>query len=945
MNIGEYTLDAPWLALLASVGVLVAAIAVRVVTGRTGLRGSRRVTLWCAVMLAAISAGLAAGDLRRAKDAGRRAVVLLVDASASARGSAAEAAHLAWRALRSALGPDDLLGAVAFASDAHLLAALRHPEETPLRLPSLAFVDGQSLESRLAPAVRTVQSLFPPGYRAQVVVVSDGGGAFGGMPLPTGTAILPVGTERIEDVAMLALHMSGSQSSEGDGATVELSIASTVVGKANVRVTADGGQPVEVTVELFPGLTPVSVALDRLPLPGSKLVAEVESEVDGLHGNERLVMTVPRLPRSPHVLVIDGTAQFIASRALVAAIRQVGIVTEQVTPSQASASLEALDRYDAVIITDTSAQALAIPAQERLVAWTLAGGGLAMIGSPLSFAPGGWAETPVDRALPVSARAQRDDDRRVAVCIALDVSGSMRQAVGDGATTKLDQANRGSELAMRMVMDGDWFGVLATDSSNRWVVPMAPLSDRAQTRSAILANEAGGGGIYVYTSLAEAYEALEVIASQQKFVIVFADGHDADEQQGTLDLASRRRTQNNIVTSTIAIGQGKDVKYLQQLANAGGGRSLLTEDAESLPLLFSSEVVRLTGGYIDERRIDIAVTTTGVLSDGIPFRSSPPLGGMIATTPRPDSTVWLTPTGGNFPLLATRRYGLGRTLAFTSDARDRWASEWLGWDGFAATWQRWVRWLASGGAQSGAADLGVTFDGDVAVIEVGHPPVAGGKIHALLRRPDDTSELQILNQGRPDASSARFHARPLGAYRVDAWIEGVGAEAIPLGAAMFSRQATEESDPTHGQLVPLVAAAAAHGGGRVETGAAALGFAPRRAPASEPAPEPFALAGIASLLLFTFARKFPRLWPDRTPAVVGGTEAVLGAWAARRQSAARNPSAAVAAIQADEPRDGELPSSGPDVPRAAPKTNETDGGNIGGVSRLLEAKRHRDRQK
>ena len=45
------------------------------------------------------------------------------------------------------------------------------------------------------------------------------------------------------------------------------------------------------------------------------------------------------------------------------------------------------------------------------------------------------------------------------------------------------------------------------------------------------------------------------------------------------------------------------------------------------------------------------------------------------------------------PLLATWRYGLGQTAAFTSDAEARWASEWLGWDGYGKFWAQVVRGL------------------------------------------------------------------------------------------------------------------------------------------------------------------------------------------------------------------------------------------------------------
>jgi hypothetical protein len=43
------------------------------------------------------------------------------------------------------------------------------------------------------------------------------------------------------------------------------------------------------------------------------------------------------------------------------------------------------------------------------------------------------------------------------------------------------------------------------------------------------------------------------------------------------------------------------------------------------------------------------------------------------------------------PLLALWRVGLGKTAAFTSDAKNRWAIDWLRWPGYAKFWSQLVR--------------------------------------------------------------------------------------------------------------------------------------------------------------------------------------------------------------------------------------------------------------
>jgi Ca-activated chloride channel family protein len=71
--------------------------------------------------------------------------------------------------------------------------------------------------------------------------------------------------------------------------------------------------------------------------------------------------------------------------------------------------------------------------------------------------------------------------------------------------------------------------------------------------------------------------------------------------------------------------------------------------------------------------------------------SVPQLAGYVATTPKPAGRVILT-THQDDPLLVSWQYGLGRAVAWTSDATGRWAQRWVEWDGFSRFWAQAVRW-------------------------------------------------------------------------------------------------------------------------------------------------------------------------------------------------------------------------------------------------------------
>jgi hypothetical protein len=69
----------------------------------------------------------------------------------------------------------------------------------------------------------------------------------------------------------------------------------------------------------------------------------------------------------------------------------------------------------------------------------------------------------------------------------------------------------------------------------------------------------------------------------------------------------------------------------------------------------------------------------------------PLLGGYDITTAKDDAVTALVSDQGD-PLLAHWQYGLGRVLAWTSDAGPGWGSQWLTWDAFARFWDGAVRW-------------------------------------------------------------------------------------------------------------------------------------------------------------------------------------------------------------------------------------------------------------
>jgi hypothetical protein len=76
---------------------------------------------------------------------------------------------------------------------------------------------------------------------------------------------------------------------------------------------------------------------------------------------------------------------------------------------------------------------------------------------------------------------------------------------------------------------------------------------------------------------------------------------------------------------------------------------------------------------------------------GLDPAALPALYGYNGSSPKNTALTQLASPQGH-PLLATWQYGLGRSAAWTSDLKGRWAVDWLGWEGFSRFAAQLVGW-------------------------------------------------------------------------------------------------------------------------------------------------------------------------------------------------------------------------------------------------------------
>jgi hypothetical protein len=161
--------------------------------------------------------------------------------------------------------------------------------------------------------------------------------------------------------------------------------------------------------------------------------------------------------------------------------------------------------------------------------------------------------------------------------------------------------------------------------------------------------------------------------------------------------------------------------------------------------------------------------------------SAPPLLGYVATSPKLTSQVILRgPEPYSDPILASWQYGLGRSVAFMSDARARWATNWVTWDDFVRFWSQAVRWTITEGTSQNL-ETRVVMEGEQARLIVDARDANGDFLNGLnlqvsLVDPQLQSSLLPLQQVAPGRYEAVFTPQTEGAHLLHVAGTGAGAD-------------------------------------------------------------------------------------------------------------------------------------------------------------------------
>ena len=400
---------------------------------------------------------------------------------------------------------------------------------------------------------------------------------------------------------------------------------------------------------------------------------------DRVQNNRAATHVIARGQR--RILILEGKAgahRFLAEKLGEAGRAKFKIVAEPVSRLDRYKDRDKLavflSNFDCVVLANVAADQVGEEQQEVIRSNTHDQGcGLVMIGGPDGFGAGGWQNTPVEKALPVDAEIK-----------SLQVLGKGGLVLIMHASEMADGnlwQKKIAKLAVERLGPADEVGVIYYDFQHKWHIPLQPIAGNKASILAQIDKMTPGDMPDFDPALQKAHQALidpkKELAT--KHVIVISDG-DPNYTPGLLP--GMKNDKVTVTTVGVAChGQAEDQK-MAAIARATGGRAYSVKDPRQLPAIYIKESRLVSQSFIHKKPFTPQVMFRSGPTDRLPD-PVPPLGGFVRTTAKSSPLVEIamqTPRFADqeFPLLAYWHYGLGKAVAFTSDAGEPefWSREW-----------------------------------------------------------------------------------------------------------------------------------------------------------------------------------------------------------------------------------------------------------------------------
>jgi uncharacterized membrane protein len=638
---------------------------------------------------------------------------------------------------------NDRVGVIVFGKQPRL-------ELPPAAVPKLGFKKVHSQFDRsytdLAGAIKLALASFPEGTGKRIVIISDGNENIGMAKEQADIAkqngvqidVLPITAFRAQSNEILIEPIETPVIEKDARIKIRVVVRSyhpdVVAARLTLRKHLDGpdsggakDNEHSMIVKLNHGLNPftfthqtskedVGYAYEATIVPLHVETHEGAMRHKGLPGdrienNEARVAVIGRGQRSLLVLEPEnGSHQLLIDRlrAVKSSLKIVSMTPEQMR-NLVKGDLERLatflSKFDATILANIPAESLTEEEQKVFRSNVFdQGAGLLMIGGNMGFGAGGWQNTEIEKALPVNCelKSMKIEGKSGLVLI----MHASEMAEGNAWQRKI------AKLALEKLSPMDMFGQIHYDHGfngavpgHRWHITFDEIGANRKRMMKLVDSMEPGDMPDVDPAFEKAFKELTNPEYRlgTKHMILISDGDHWDASRQMIQkIKNAKITCTTVCITTHGL---TEVKKMAAVALATGGRPYHIKDPSELPAIYIKETRLVSQSFVheDKKGFGPRVIMNQGPTEGMK-EQPPPLYGFVRTTPKDNALVRVlieTPKIGEykFPILATWQYGLGRSAAFTSDARTLakgsvfWDRDWANSDLHAKFWEQTIDYI------------------------------------------------------------------------------------------------------------------------------------------------------------------------------------------------------------------------------------------------------------
>lgn len=615
----------------------------------------------------------------------RISTIFLVDASASFTDEALDDALAHINDAVDEAGDDDEVQVIAFAAHPYMVEPA-----TDGRFDEIPRLDAgdDRFDTDISAALRMAYSLFADDHLKRVVLMTDGNETHGDFLAEVNRAAdfgirLFAHTIEFERPPEVLIQNVDAPESVEVGAPFHMTVRIFSTHDDTVDLTLWQGdfRDDDKTAEVSEGITEVRFETEVSEPGFQEFLIEMDVHGRDTHEENNEYVHTAHIRGEPRILYVEGEMR--SRHFLERALGDEEFDVETRSPAGVPTTSDEIDAFDLVLLSDVHADDFSDQQMALFDNYVRQmGGGLVMTGGEDSFGSGGWQGTVVEDLMPVSFESQEQHDTpSLAVLLVIDRSGSMSEH------RRIELAREAARAAVRELEDDAEVGILAFDHEVTTITPIQPVANRARILNQIDRIQIRGG-TDIARALDASYEKIAFNPARVRHVILLTDGISPEDNIFTEIMPSMRI--EDITVTTVAVGQGSETSLMRRVADAGNGRFYFTDRPYAVPQIFIDETRAVSQSSLIEEPIQAQVTGRAQFMQGIDWDQAPYLMGYVSTTPRPEADILLTTDDGD-PLLARRRVGMGQTIAFTSDIKNRWGANWVRWSGYPQLWRQLVR--------------------------------------------------------------------------------------------------------------------------------------------------------------------------------------------------------------------------------------------------------------